>query len=124
MSKINNSVIKINGKTLNTSTVSGTITNIVPSPTSGSFTLGPGTHQLNGTVTATDFSITDGTSFAPMHISQIWSVGSRKKSASNVSDNPSLSDKQWMTLLRKHIQLYVTDNELTDFLMEDALKEK
>ena len=42
----------------------------------------------------------------------------------NVSANPGVTDQQWISLLRKKIELRMSDKELTDFLMEDALKNK
>ena len=116
MSSNSSSIIQLtdkDGNIINT-TSSGTFTSItIPNKTPGQFT---------GT-------IINGTSLQPMnldplHVDKVWSVGSRKSISENVSDNKSVSDNQWMSLLRKHIQLYVTDKELTDFLMEDALKDK
>ena len=113
MSKHSSSIIKLtdkDGNIINT-TSNGTFTSITVSEPPGSFTIGPGTHQINGT-------------FQSLVPEKIYSIGSEKIGSRNISTTDSVTDKQWMSLLRKYIQLYVTDKELTDFLMEDALKEK
>jgi hypothetical protein len=111
MTKINNSVLTVNGTKVNGITSSNTVT------------ISNATTPLNGTIidsSATFYPL----NFDPVHIDKVWSVGSRSLSAQNASEIESITDIQWMTLLRKHIKLFVTDKELTDFLMEDSLKEK
>lgn len=51
-------------------------------------------------------------------------VGSNKYDAKDVSAMESITDAQWVTLMRKHVQLFIEDKELTNFLMEDALRNK
>lgn len=114
MSKHSSSVIKLtdkDGNVINT-TSNGTFTSVtVPGQPPRPFTIGPGTYEVNGT-------------FQNLVPEKIYSIGSEKIGSRNISTTDSVTDKQWMSLLRKHIQLYMTDKELTDFLMEDALKEK
>lgn len=110
MSKVNNSVLKVNGVTVNGVTSSNTFT-ITDETLSGVVTIGNGANfqPLN---------------FDPPHVDTVWSAGSRSVAARNVSEIESVTNAQWVTLLRKHIKLFVTDRELTDFLMEDSLKDK